>query len=331
MLQYSLTNDSISLVVEGRMHTIRRGAPNFLPLRAALLEERWDDARRHLTVRSSLEAWARGRFSLQSDTVLFDGQPIPEELNRRMLEMATQGESPESLFLFWEKLSRNPSWRSIQQLWKFLEHNHIPLTPDGDLLTYKGVRQDFRDKHSGTFDNRPGTTHAMPRNQISDDPNEACHFGFHVGSLGYARNFKGEDGKLVICKVNPADVVSVPYDHDHQKVRVCKYTVVGLHGADLPDTVFNDDLPDAPDEVRTEERTMDENRTATSTIPVDPPAPHGHPFDLLKTKDLLEKGITELRQYATHHLKVVGASKIPGGKTALVRKIEEARSTSAAA
>lgn len=276
-------------------------------------------------MKHSLETWAKGRFTLLGESVLFDGLPIPEELNRRMLEMATEGSSPESLFRFWEKLSQNPSWRSVNQLWKFLEHNHLPITVNGDLLTYKGVRSDYKDIHSGTFLNTPGSTHSMPRNQISDDPNEACHFGFHVGSVEYAQNFRGSDGKLVICKVDPADVVSVPYDADHQKMRVCKYTVVGIYGTDLPSTVYEEDLPEEPGDVKVEERTMDRNRTATSTIPATSVLRSEHPFDVLKTRDLLEQSITELRQYATHHLKVVGASKIPGGKLALVGKIEEAR------
>ena len=32
---------------------------------------------------------------------------------------------------------------------------------------------------------------------------------------------------MVICEINPADVVSIPADYNNTKMRVCKYTVIG--------------------------------------------------------------------------------------------------------
>lgn len=48
-------------------------------------------------------------------------------------------------------------------------------------------------------------------------------------------------------------------------------------------------------------------------------------LDKLDFAGLMEKSIDELRKYATHGLEIVGASKIPGGKTALVSAILSAR------
>jgi hypothetical protein len=44
----------------------------------------------------------------------------------------------------------------------------------------------------------------------------------------------------MICKVDPADVVSVPLDESHQKVRCCKYEVVGEYDGDLLPAVVDD-------------------------------------------------------------------------------------------
>ena len=42
----------------------------------------------------------------------------------------------------------------------------------------------------------------------------------------YASTFGGPDARLVIVKINPADVVSVPKDCDCQKLRTSRYEVV---------------------------------------------------------------------------------------------------------
>jgi hypothetical protein len=62
----------------------------------------------------------------------------------------------------------------------------------------------------------------------------------HVGSLEYVRGFAcgyGTEGgdRIVIVKVNPADVVSVPYDCQNQKVRTCKYEVLREYTGPLPE------------------------------------------------------------------------------------------------
>jgi broad specificity phosphatase PhoE len=54
----------------------------------------------------------------------------------------------------------------------------------------------------------------------------------------------------MICKIDPADVVSVPLDSEHQKVRCCKYEVVGEYDGDLIPAVvdYYDDEDDDWDE-----------------------------------------------------------------------------------
>lgn len=224
---YTVTNDSVMIIIDGRPTTVMRTAPNFTLLRDAVIAESWDDVRAHLRAGSSLSKWARGRFTVQDSTVFFDGVPVPSDFNSRIVEMATAGESPEPLFKFWERLQRNPSARSVEQLWRFLNLVGIPLTEDGHFLGYKGVRPDFKDCHSGTIDNHPGQVVGVPRNKVSDDPQTPCHFGLHVGSLEYASSF-GQ--RVVIVKVDPENVVCVPYDCTSQKMRVCEYEVVGHHG-----------------------------------------------------------------------------------------------------
>lgn len=325
---YSVTNDSVTVVVDGKPTNVRRGAANFVALRNALLKERWDDVRKNLTQAKSITEWAKGRFAFFGGKVFFDGTPVPETIQQRMREMAAEGGDPGPLFRFWERLQKNPSMRSVEQLWPFLQHRGIPLTEDGCFLAYKGVRNDYKDQHTGTCDNSPGQVLEMPRNKISDDPNEACHYGFHVGALEYATTFSQ---RVVVCKVDPADVVCIPYDHDKQKMRVCRYEVVGNHNGEyLPDLVqpvedmpkvFHTDVSGVPpaelEKVVDRVKDITEDQVVQSKkIPRE-----YRKYLAMSAAQLLDCSLQDLRAYAANGLKIVGASKIPGGKAALVSVI----------
>lgn len=352
---YTITQDSITVIWKGKPHVVQKGSPNFAALRDAIMLEEWDSLEENLTVAQAVQKWAKGKFSLSNDgsKVLYDGDEVPNDFGGRILAMVTKGDSPDILMNFWERLQKNPSFRSVHQLWSFLSHKGIPLTDDGCFLAYKGVRNDYKDAHSGKFDNSPGAINEMPRNQISDDPNHACHEGFHVGALGYARTFSQ---RVVICKVDPEHVVCVPYDSSQQKMRVCRYEVMGNYGSELPSTTFKEDVYENPpieDEEIDNDEVEEENFQASSgadlededddseeesfpTIASDPEddepkaekrkSNKGYvKFDKMDMGKLLERPIDELRRYATHGLEIVGASKIPGGKIALVHAILRVR------
>ena len=131
--------------------------------------------------------------------------------------MKADGLNIEPMIKFLDNLMENPSKKSVDELYSFLEYGNLPITPDGCFLAYKGVTTDFKDCHTRSFDNSVGAINEMPRNQVNDDPNAACSVGFHVGTFNYARGFGQE---TTIVKVDPADAVSVPHDHSCEKLRV---------------------------------------------------------------------------------------------------------------
>lgn len=338
---FTYTGESITIIWEGKSHVVQKGSPNFVALRKAIMEENWDAIPKTLTVSKSLKEWASGKFTVEGNTFSFEGRPLPSDLNSRILKLATSNENPTPILKFWERLQKNPSMRSVEQLWSFLQHKGIPITDDGHFLAYKGVKDDFKDAHSGKWDNSPGAINEMPRNQISDDPNHACHEGFHVGALEYAKGFSQ---RVVVCKVDPEHVVCVPYDSSSQKMRVCKYEVIGNHnGSHLPSTVYkpdvNDRTPDEPeyddpdydpesDPLVESEEQMKEIVDKADKEKKEPKRASKKGFsklDKLDMEGLLEQPIDVLRKYAGKGLEIIGASKIPGGKVALVSRIMEVR------
>lgn len=347
MIKYTLTNESATVVINGDTKTVRKTAPNYLALRKAIIEEDEKAILANLTVAKSLKDWAKGKFTVSDNLIAFDGVPLPTDLNDRIIQMATNNEDPSCMFLFWERLQKNPSYRSVQQLWKFLRHSGISFAPDGCFYAYKGVNSDYTDCHSGRFENKPGVTLEMPRNQISDDPNHACHEGFHVGALDHA---KGYGQRIIICKVAPEDVVCVPYDSSSQKMRVSKYYIEGNYGSTLPSTTYvpeeripsqmrfpdDDESGEDLDEGSSIDDEIDQSfDEEEKVVDVDTPVlktagnlivpKRFKKIHLMAMEDLLKKSIDDLRHYATYGLKIIGASKIPGGKVALVARICEVR------
>ena len=146
----------------------------------------------------------------------------------KLLSLMREGiKDPSPLFNFIERLLDNPSHHSVEQLYNFLNYKELPIDPDGYVIGYKGVRDDYKDKYSGTYENFVGKILEMKRRNVDDDPNIGCSYGFHVGSFDYADSWANHDGRLMVVRFDPKDAVSVPNDCEYQKLRVCKYEVIG--------------------------------------------------------------------------------------------------------
>jgi hypothetical protein len=166
------------------------------------------------------------------------GDPVHSTLATRVLSFLEHGLDCVHLFKFILKLNLNPSKRAVDELYTFLEHRALPITDNGNFLAYKAVRADYTDKHTGKFLNTVDAVLEMPRNKVDDDKNVGCSYGFHAGTVEYAKDFLGGQGHLMIVEINPADVVSIPTDCQFQKLRTCKYKVVGEYEIDLTDPMY---------------------------------------------------------------------------------------------
>ena len=144
--------------------------------------------------------------------------------------------------------------QSQKELYDFLEHEHLPITEDGHFLAYKAVRSDYKDKYRGVFDNSVGQICEMTRSKVDDDRGRGCSNGLHAGALNYVAGYGSVEAndKIVIVKINPADVVSVPSDCNFEKLRTCRYEVVGEYQGELLkplySSVFSEDDYEDEDE-----------------------------------------------------------------------------------
>lgn len=221
----------ITAVIDGETMTITSDNPSYSQVLDAI-SDREDPSiiadlfRAANAIKRYLGGNANGvEVDVDAGEVTYKGEPVHNIVVDRILDFMSNGLPVEPLIKFLENLLQNPSRRSIQELYKFLEHKSLPITDDGCFIAYKGVTSDYLDVHSRKFSNRVGAVNEMLRSGVEDDFRVHCGTGFHVGSLEYATSFGSE---TVVAKVNPKDVVSVPEDCQCQKLRTAKYEVVAL-------------------------------------------------------------------------------------------------------
>lgn len=170
---------------------------------------------------------AKGKVEVRDGSVFYMGEELHSCLVDRILSLMKENMPIEGYLKFLENLMENPSKHSVDQLYKFLEHKNLPITDDGHFLAYKSVRDNYHDWHSGKFDNSVGKVHEVRRSTVDDNPDAHCSYGFHAGTIEYASDFnKCDSQRIVLVKINPKDVVSVPNDCNCQKLRTCRYEVV---------------------------------------------------------------------------------------------------------
>ncbi|NBP66225.1 MAG: hypothetical protein EBU66_16435 [Bacteroidetes bacterium] len=249
----------ISVVMNGENLTVRASdsQANFDKALEAYKNQDWDalyEAMRPVK-----------KFALQVDGVdvtdngvFFDGKPIHNAIATRILDFAVNGLDHKPLCNFLNKLMQNPSRRAVNELYTFLEHQNLPITDNGNFLAYKGLNKDYYSITSGSASliqgkasngriyNGIGEVIEMRRNDVDDDKEVGCSYGLHAGTMEYARDFA--QGKCVIVEINPVDVVSIPIDCSYQKLRTCKYKVVGEFEAPLYEPCYESRWDDEFDE-----------------------------------------------------------------------------------
>ena len=230
----------ITVVLDGERHSINAGNGMFSKALEAYKVNDWDAfiGCVNPTIRlKSLYASYEG-IEVKDGNLYVFGDPVHSTLATRVLSFLEAGLDCVHLFKFILKLNLNPSKRAVDELYTFLEHRALPITDNGNFLAYKAVREDYSDKYSGKFINTIDAVLEMPRNKVDDDKNVGCSYGFHAGTVEYAKEFLGGQGHLMIVEINPSDVVSIPTDCQYQKLRTCKYKVVGEYEIDLTDPLY---------------------------------------------------------------------------------------------
>lgn len=243
-------------MVSGEMHTALPGQhPNFNRIVQVIGQNPHDPALVDLfsvesMVRRAFQRLGTGRVTVDNGNVFYDGDPvhgsITDHILRALDEEGPESDAVQSLAMFIERAVANPQVESRQQLYGWLSTRKFTITRDGKIVGYKGcvnqggvavssrpapeadgVRVNDELVSGRRVENRPGDVITMPRSRVEFDPDSACAQGLHVGTYNYADSFRGYGGILLEVHVDPKDVVSVPHDSNSEKIRTCRYEVIG--------------------------------------------------------------------------------------------------------
>ena len=260
----SLTNGTLTVIVDNGVQilTARNDHPQWKELQAAYKEQNFPRLISLLSLKAVIEHYSVGELSINSTGVTYAGHPLHTVDADRVMAFIREGLPYKPIANYIVRKQANPSARAIKEMYSFLEHKNMALTPDGHFIAYKGVRNDFYSLYgnketvvlqgevldSGHIFNGIGSVIEVERSSVDDDFQRGCSHGLHAGSLAYA---KGYGERVILVSIDPADVVSVPSDCNCQKLRCCKYTVIGEYTGPLPNTYTsefsNDKDVDPPD------------------------------------------------------------------------------------
>ena len=220
-----IPNQSIVFQSRTGLHQVDVTHPNFDDIVELVFNDYYDEAAELVSVRDSVvDAITGTGLELDwDDRLMLDNEEIEGTLAVRMLDMMDEGFSVDPLVKFVRNLRQNISQTSVNELYEFLESSRLPITDDGYFLAYKKVTEDFKDKHTRSMDKSVGSTVSMPRRKVNDNRDQTCSTGLHFAAYNYANSFGS--GKLVVLKINPKDVVSIPSDYNNEKGRCCEYIV----------------------------------------------------------------------------------------------------------
>lgn len=226
-IAYTITDNAIVFMLDGRTYTIKRGDSRFEEVRQAIRMGKVDTIPTLLDLKGKLVSESNGGIYLLNGILRCDNYIIPPLLATRITQMFKEGFSTEPLIKFLSNLMENPSKIAQNELYGFIEACQLPITADGHFLAYKMVRNNFKDIYSGSMDNSVGQVLTMPRDSVDDNRNHTCSRGLHFCSEGYLGHYGTCNvDQVVIVKINPRDVVSIPSDYNNAKGRACRYEVV---------------------------------------------------------------------------------------------------------
>lgn len=252
-------HESLSVMLNGELKTVSSNHPNFTTIRDDLMHDpnaTEEEINGLYDVKASLTRLT-DRITVIDGSLHYDGDKIDNALSRHILGLMKVGDVGYKAFAnFMEKLAQNPSPLSRIHLYKWVSQNDLVVTPEGDIVTYKGV-QDTEDNlsvssgdntvyvndvpHTGHVPNPVGATVHISRGEVDPDREKLCSTGLHVGHWSYASGFGSATIKVL---VNPRDVVAVPKDHEDTKMRVARYVVVERIEQEIKEAIHYIAYPD---------------------------------------------------------------------------------------
>lgn len=255
-MKYITNNTKIILFIKGKAMSVEKTDkryPKIVKVFDLPINEQEDEILKILEpIEVSIKTiHGKNGFEVVGEDIFYKGENLPNAFATKIKSIIRDGLPLEHFEKFWENLEKNPSNTAIEELVDFLSYRELPITEDGCFLAYKGVANDYYSIHGNTYTkvlkgtvnnfsgkiyNGVGETVQVRRRDVCDNRNECASTGLHAGSLNYA---SGWGSRVVVVKIDPRHVVSVPTDSQAQKIRVEQYEVLSDYEAEIESSVVD--------------------------------------------------------------------------------------------
>lgn len=231
---YTLTDTTISAVIGFVPRIIPKSHPNFETIKSLLVKGATEAKLLPLLdIPKAIEDYTGGDVFVKNGKLFYKGYEVRSTLATLILSFIREGneEGAAPFKAFLSKAFANPDPRAAMDLYDWVVHSGLPITPDGDILAWKAVRADYGSIHSGRggrqFDHHVGNIVEQPREECDANPNQTCSAGLHFCAGPYLKSYASGGSRIVAVKISPTDVVAFPTDYGWEKGRACRYEVVG--------------------------------------------------------------------------------------------------------
>lgn len=245
---YTLSHDgTIVLYADGEVYTVRTDHRGYATIADALKREDYHTALSSLDFVARLADYVSSTGLLRVDRrrVYYRDRELKFAFVQRLIHMLEEGAPVANFVRYIERSMMNPSRTCIEELFKFSDNPQkrtpLPLLPDGRVLAYKTVREDWYDWHTGKvlytplhikyaddprvddmswLLDQPGELIGVPRWEVDDNAANLCSTGFHAGTFEYVKRFHaGSPRKFLAVAIDPSQVVAASGESSQDKIR----------------------------------------------------------------------------------------------------------------
>ena len=226
---------SVTFIEEGRPILVMSTDDRYSKCIELYKNENYSGLKNFLCPDKALEQISDGDLIIDMDCgeILYKGDAVHNVVTGRIMD-AIDGKLPyKHLLAFLKNTLLCDSFVVLNELYLFLESNEsMPIMEDGSFVAYRAVDKDYMSKHpnkDGTHNrNFIGDAPSMPRNEVNPDREQTCAEGLHFCSYSYIPFYGwNPTDRVMIVRVYPADVVTIPNGYNNAKGRCCKYEVIG--------------------------------------------------------------------------------------------------------
>lgn len=217
----------VTIVLNGTTPlTAKESHPNFAKIIQAIKDKNVDAIPDLINIIGDIKNKSQGKLlvDLARGTFIFDGVRVHDFVTEHIKRSYAEGFDVTPTLAFLENCLLNPDPNAVTDLYKFLMAGQLPITEDGHFIAYKRVNDNYTSVHDGRTNNSIGAKPSLPRASCNTNRDQTCSTGLHFCSQQYLNQFSG--ARIVIVKVNPRDVTSIPSDYHDTKGRACTYEII---------------------------------------------------------------------------------------------------------